>query len=43
MTECTRNIELFFILNCLTPDYRTIWQEWEYQIVRKIYKLYLIV
>lgn len=24
MTECTRNIELFFLLNRLTPDFRTI-------------------
>lgn len=24
MAECTKNIELFFLLNCLTPDFRTI-------------------
>ena len=24
MTECGRNIELFFLLNRLTPDFRTI-------------------
>ena len=24
MLECTRNIELFFLLNRLTPDFRTI-------------------
>ncbi|HHW31680.1 MAG TPA: transposase [Clostridiaceae bacterium] len=24
MAECTRNIELFFLLNRLTPDFRTI-------------------
>lgn len=24
MTECIRNIELFFLLNRLTPDFRTI-------------------